>query len=298
MVSRRTEIEVGLAVLGALAILIWGISWLKDYRFTSRTRIWHVRFAEAGGLAESDEVLVNGMRRGVVKRMTLADDQVAVDLALSPEIRLTRDSRVAIRSIGLMGERVIAVDYRSTGEPYAPGDTIPGVYEKGLAEVMAEVGSATESVARITAHLRALADAVEKSGDVAGTLRNFHATSEALRLAVQENRAGLTRMVADFSATARTARALTADREAQLWQALEHFAQAAENLSRLAVRLDSLRASLQTVAARIETGQGTLGKLVNDERLYADLNASIQSVRALIEDIKANPRKYFKVEIF
>jgi phospholipid/cholesterol/gamma-HCH transport system substrate-binding protein len=297
-VSRKTEIQVGLTVLFALAMMIWGISWLKDYRFVSRTRVWHVRFPQTGGLGESDEVHVNGMRKGAVKRMELLGDEVAVDLALDSEIELTEDSRIAIRAVGLMGERIIAVDLRTTGRPYALADTIPGVYEKGLAEVMAEVGNTTESISRIADQLRAVADAMEKGGDFAGTLRNFRLTSEELRLAVHQNRVGLERTLADFSATAQTARRLTTDRELQLRQALDHFAQSAENMNRLAIRLDSLRASLQTVATRVERGQGTLGKLINDDRLYADLNASIQSVRALVEDIKANPKKYLKVEIF
>lgn len=296
--SRRTEIQVGVTVLTALAILVWGISWLKDYRFVSRTRIWHVRFPQTGGLGESDEVHVNGMRKGAVKRMELFGDQVAVDLALSSDILLTRDSRVAIRAVGLMGERVIAVDLRTTGRPYAASDTIPGIYEKGMTEVMAEVGNTTESISRIADQLRAVADAMERGGDFAGMLRNFRLTSEELRLAVQENRVGLGRTIADFSAAAHTARGLTTDREAQLRRALDQFAQSAENMNRLAVRLDSLRATMQAVATRVEGGQGTLGKLINDDKVYADLSASIQSVRALVEDIKANPKKYFKVEIF
>ena len=63
-------------------------------------------------------------------------------------------------------------------------------------------------------------------------------------------------------------------------------------------RLDSLRAVIQTVTVRVERGEGTLGKLVNDDKLYADLNTSVQSLKSLIEDIKANPKKYLKISIF
>jgi phospholipid/cholesterol/gamma-HCH transport system substrate-binding protein len=102
----------------------------------------------------------------------------------------------------------------------------------------------------------------------------------------------------NFSDASATAKRLTAGRETELRRALDNFSSAAEKLDRLSGRLDSLRASIQTIASRVEKGDGTLGKLVNDEKLYTELNASVTSLRALIEDVKRNPKKYFKVSGF
>jgi phospholipid/cholesterol/gamma-HCH transport system substrate-binding protein len=296
--SRRTEVQVGLTVLVALAILVWGVTWLKEFTFARKVNLWHVRFDQTGGLSASDEVQVNGIRKGSVEAMHLVGDQVAVDLALDNDIRLTSDSRVAIRSVGLMGERVIAVDLRATGDPYAATDTIPGIYEKGLSEVMSDLGSTMGSVTKIAEQLSGVVDVMDRSGNLTTALKNFRETSEQLKLTVQENRASLKSALTDFSAAAKTARGLTTDREAELKRTLDQFSQAAENMNRLSTRLDSLRASIQTVTARVEKGQGTLGKLVNDDKLYTDLHASVQSFKALIEDIKANPKKYLKVGLF
>jgi phospholipid/cholesterol/gamma-HCH transport system substrate-binding protein len=297
-VSRRTEIQVGLTVLAALAILVWGVTWLKEFTFERQVNVWHVRFEQTGGLGAADEVQVNGIRKGSVQAMKLVGDQVIVDLALANEIRLTSDSRVAIRSVGLMGERVIAVDLRTTGDPYAATDTIPGIYEKGLSEVMSDLGSTMGSVTKIAEQLSEVVDVMDKSGNLTAALKNFRDTSQELKLAVQENRASLRSALTDFSSAAKTARGLTTDREAELKRTLDQFALAAENMNRLSGRLDSLRASIQTVTSKVERGQGTLGKLVNDDKLYSDLHGSVQSFKALIEDIKANPKKYLKVEIF
>ena len=81
-------------------------------------------------------------------------------------------------------------------------------------------------------------------------------------------------------------------------QAVDKFASAADKMDVLASRIDSLRAVLQSVGGRVDRGEGTLGKLVNDERLYAELNTSVQSFKALIEDIKKHPRKYLKFSVF
>ena len=296
--SRRAEIQVGLTVLAALVILIVGVVWLKDYSLHRNLQVWHVSFAQTGGLAASDEVQVNGMRKGAVSEMKLQGDHVIVDLALDKEVHLTRDSRVAIRNVGLMGEKVIAVDLKTTGGAYGKDDIIPGTYELGVPEVMASMGGAVDNVNRITTQLSRIADAMDKNGDLATAVRNFRETSENLKLAVQENRVSLRQALGDFAAMSKTARGLTTDREVQLRRTLDNFSQAADHMNQMAMRLDSLRASLQTITSRVEHGQGTLGKLVNDDRVYRDLNGSIQSLKALIEDIKANPKKYLKVSVF
>jgi phospholipid/cholesterol/gamma-HCH transport system substrate-binding protein len=296
--SRRTEIQVGITVLVALGVLIWGVTWLKEISLQRKVRVWTVSFPQSGGLAASDEVQVNGIRMGEVKSMQLVGDHVVVNLALSSEILLTSHSRVSIRNVGMMGEKVIAVDLKQTGEPYSPRDTIQGVYEQGVAEVSSSLGEAMGAVSLLADELRRVSEVLSKSGDLSKTLKNFRQTSEDLKLAVAENRAMLKSTIENFSASAQTTRRLTTDREAELRKAFQDFSSAAEKMDHLAGRLDSLRSALQSVTGKLDSGKGTLGKLVNNDTLYTDVSAAAASIKALVADIKANPKKYFKVEIF
>lgn len=296
--SRRTEIQVGMTVLVALGVLIWGVTWLKELSLQRRVRVWYVSFPQSGGLGQSDEVQVNGIRKGEVKSMKLVGDHILVDLALSSEIQLTSHCRVSIRNVGMMGEKVIAVDLKQSGNPYSPRDTIQGVYEQGLTEVSSSLGEAMGAVSLLADELRGVTEVLSKSGDLAKTLKNFRQTSEDLKLAVSENRAMLKATIENFSASSQTTRRLTADREAELRKTFQDFASAAEKMDHLAGRLDSLRAALQSVTRKLDSGKGTLGKLVNDDTLYTDVSAAAASIKALVADIKANPKKYFKVEIF
>lgn len=296
--TRKTEIQVGITVIVALTILIWGLSWLKDYSMARGRRVWHVEFPQTGGLAASDEVQVNGLRKGEVLSMKLVGDRVRVELNLDDDITVTRDSKVAIRNLGMMGEKIVAVDLKATGAPYRRDDVIPGEYEQGLGEVMAGLGSTVETVSRLATQLESAARMLSKDGMLESTLKSFSSTSEELRLAVSENRAALRAAIGDFAAASRTAKSLTTDREAQLKQTIDRFASAAEKMDQLSGRLDSLRAVIQSVSGKVDRGEGTLGKLVQDDRLYADLNGSVQSLKALIEDIRAHPRKYLKLSVF
>lgn len=296
--SRRTEIEVGLTVLAAVGILLWGVTWLKEFQIQRSVRVWQVMFTQTGGLSSSDEVQVNGLKKGSVRAVHLTGDGVIVDLALSSEVTLTRDSRVTIRNIGLMGEKVIAVDLRSTGGAWTEKDTIPGGYDKGLPEVMGDVASTISAVTELTGKLATLVSATDKSGDLSATMKNVRLTSEELRGTVNESHRSLRTTLDNFAAASKTTKGLTTDREAQLSKAIGDFASAAEKLDRLSGRLDSLSAVMHSVTAKVDRGDGTLGRMVNDRKLYTDLAATVDSMRALITDVKKNPKRYFKVSVF
>ena len=296
--SRRTEIEVGLTVLVALGALLWGVTWLKEFQIQRSVKIWHVMFPQTGGLGPSDEVQVNGIKKGSVHSMTLTGDGVLVDLAIASDVTLNRDSLVTIRNIGLMGEKVIGVDLRSGGGAWSTQDTIPGGYEKGIPEVMGDVALTIEAVTTLSTRLASLIEATDRHGDLSGTLKNLRGASAELQATVKETRATLRSTLENASATAKTTRALTTDREAQLGKAIDSFASGAEKLDRLAGRLDSLRAVMHSVATKVDRGEGSLGKLVNDRKLYSDVAATVDSLQALIVDIKKHPKKYIKLEIF
>ena len=296
--SRRTEIEVGLTILVAVVVLLWGVTWLKEFQFQRSVRVWQVLFPETSGLTGSDDVMVNGIKKGTVHGMRLSGDGVLVDLALSSDVTLTRDSKVTIRNMGLMGEKVIGVELRTTGGAWTVKDTIPGAFEKGIPEVMGDVAVTIESVTQLSARLASLVEATDKHGDLTGTMKNMRLSSEELRATIHETRGTLKTTLANMAAVSKTTKALTTDREAQLGKAIDDFSSASEKLDRLAGRLDSLRAVLHEVANKVNHGDGTLGKMVNDKKLYESTSATMDSLRALITDIKKNPKKYVKIGLF
>jgi phospholipid/cholesterol/gamma-HCH transport system substrate-binding protein len=297
-VNRRTEIQVGLTVLAALVVLLWGVTWLKDFSLQRHLNVWHVRFPQAGGLGVGDEVLVNGIRKGAVARVALAGDHVMVDLSLSSDVRPTRDSHVGIHNVGLMGEKVIAMDLRTTGAAYTAADTIIGLYEEGLPEVLASLGGTTQALDHLATQLDGVATRLGDSGDLEATVESFRSASEQLEAAVTENRALLRETLENARAASATAKALTTGREAQIGRTLDAIERSAQNMERLSSRLDSLRAQLQGVASRVDHGDGTLAQLVNDRKLYDDVRASVNSLNVLIADIKQNPKKYINLRIF
>jgi phospholipid/cholesterol/gamma-HCH transport system substrate-binding protein len=298
MSTRRREIQVGLTVIAALLVLLAGVSWLKEWSLGRETRTWLVSFPQAGGLSPSDEVQVNGLRKGSVGDIRLAPQGVVIELEMTKDIALTDQCVVAIRNVGVMGEKVIGIELRPGGREYAAGDTIPGTYEMGIQEAVAQMGGALGSVERITASLEGVSAALDKDGDFSRTMKNLSEASGELRAMVKENRQALKGTVENFASASRTARALTTDRETQLRAALDDFAGAADKMDRLAGRMDSLRASVQRVSGSIERGEGTLGMLVQDDSLYLETRQSVREFKELVRDIRANPKKYINLKVF
>ena len=85
---------------------------------------------------------------------------------------------------------------------------------------------------------------------------------------------------------------------AQIERTLDTMERSVANIERLTARLDSLRAETQALVAKVDHGDGSLGKLINDRQLYDDVRASVTSLNLLIEDIKKPPRKYINLSIF
>jgi phospholipid/cholesterol/gamma-HCH transport system substrate-binding protein len=289
---------VGATVIGALATLLFGVTWLKQISLARKITTWHVVFPQAGGIDEGAEVQVNGIRKGDVSSVGLLGDGVIMDLSLMSEVRLTDRSRVGIRDIGLVGDKVVYVALGPEGSPLNPRDTISGFYDKGMGEMMADLGGAVTHVTKIAEDLQAVTSTAHGNGDIAVAVKNFRETSEELRKLVGDNRTSLRSTFANLNAASGTAKRLTTDREAELKKALDDVGRAAESMNRLSGRLDSLRASLQTISTRVERGDGTLGKLVNDDKVYNDLQSSLNNLNLLIADIKKNPKKYIHVSVF
>jgi phospholipid/cholesterol/gamma-HCH transport system substrate-binding protein len=295
---RAREIQVGATIVVALGLTLWGVTWLKEFSLANRTKVWHVTFPQTGGLSDSDEIRVNGLRKGAVSKVALVGDHVVVDLALDDDITLTSASRVAISNIGMMGEKVIAVSLSNAGVPLAPGDTITGIYEKGIAEVMSDMGTTVDAITRLALQVERIVAVTDQKGGLDQTVANFHRTSLELKMAVTENRALLNETLTNLNSASQTAKELTTDREDQLKRTIDSFERSATGMENLTVKLDSLRTSIQTVSNRVERGDGSLGMLVNDPKLYEETRASVAQFRALVEDIKRNPKKYVKLSLF
>ena len=161
------------------------------------------------------------------------------------------------------------------------------------------MGGTIDAITELAAQLKGLADAMDKNGNLTADARQpSRRRASSCKASVSENRAQLRQTIANFNAASKTAKSLTTDREAELRKTLESFERSATGLERLTVRLDSLRTTLQSVAGKVDRGDGSLGQAGQRPEALRRRQADAAELKTLIADIKANPKKYLNVKVF
>lgn len=264
MKSKHVEIKVGIFVILGAIILIFGYLWIKQANLRSTGYIVAMHFGNAAGLKNGDPVRVRGVDVGRVVSIELAQEYVLCRCYIEDRIKLKKDVSAAIKDVALIsGTKYIELDVGEEKEAFDVKKPIEG--EGTSAFSLGELGDILEPIRRIAEKL--------SKGELDETLENIKIASRELAALVRENRPGIRRTV----------------KEAE--QDLKHIVQVADNLDR---NLDLLHNEL----TRLNKGEGTVGKLMKDEKMYNELEQTLKETKALIKDIKENPKRYIHIRLF
>ena len=279
MRKRRNETIVGLVVLSAIALLIVGLLWLNRVEVGRKSYLVRVAFDDAAGLRQGDPITVSGFDKGKVKSIALnpARPGVIAELMVDQDVDLRQDAQFWLVDASLMGDKQIAIYPGQAGQPLDISATIEGQRSPGLMEAVSRMGRLAEEASQMVGRLKNNLATPDNIRNLSSALKNLDQASQQLSLMATQNRAAITETVKDINR-------LVSPNQGKLDSTIQHLAQAS-------VKLDS-------IAAKINSGQGTAGQLVNNKELYEQLNKTNKDLQALIADIRANPKKYLTVEIF
>jgi phospholipid/cholesterol/gamma-HCH transport system substrate-binding protein len=290
--SANREVKVGVFVLAGILAFLVALFSLTDVG-TFRGRYYAKTVVEnAGGMRNGDPVQMRGVNIGRVAGFDMIPQGVEVNLEIYNRYRIPEDSRVVVRSAGLLGGMIIDVIPGTSPERISRNDVLPGEVETDLMSAAAGLGSQADTVLARASML----------------------LSERTIGSIGVSAVELQTLLGDLSALAATQR----QELALLSQSLRRSAEGVEratagpeleravaNLDALTGRLDQTTqtlgeasASLEAVLGRVERGEGTLGRLTADDALYENLNATVQSVQELVADIRRDPRRYFNISVF
>lgn len=328
--SRGNEVVTGLFVLVGIAAVVLGGLWLSGGQWTGQGEVLTARFRSVGQLKEGNPVTYRGVPIGTVEAVRLTGSgTVAVDMRLRPDAPLPEQPVALLLASSLFGDWQAAL-YPAAERPDLARDTaglgpgeIPG-------RSLAEFSELSEHTSEIAGNLRGLTERLEivfndtTAEQAAGAIRNVNRATEELLGLLGEQRRALDRLAADVeaagasvqdaSATMQTTLArldsataggrlerLFADAEAtsgNLREVSAEWREAGEQLQRTLARADSTLATTNAALDRINRGEGTLGMLTTDTVLYENTAATLAELRALLEDLKQNPGKYFHFSVF
>jgi len=301
MSERSQQIQVGAVFILSIVVLVVGVLWFKEFKVGGANYEVQVLFPSTSGLLKGDPVEVQGVASGKVMDIVYQDGRAAVTLRLSEDVRLYPGTRAVIENVGIMGQKLVAVyPGPPVGEPLPPGSVLEGSYQPGIPQLMTGLGGTLETFERFATRLDSLLVLFDESqqSQLRSTLANTERMTQQLAELLEENREELSASIRSMSRTMEELDLALEGRGEKLGNLVENAASASARLDSTLVTLDRTVGRVDRFMAKVEASEGTVGKALNDEALYNDLMSTLEEARALLADVRENPRRYFKVSIF
>jgi phospholipid/cholesterol/gamma-HCH transport system substrate-binding protein len=267
------ETKVGVLAAVAITILIVGYSFLKGNNVFSNEKEFYAKYAQVEGLQVSKPVLVNGFQIGRVSELTLLPDgQILAQFQINPEYAIPKNTIARLESTDLLGGKAIVFELANSNEYLQEGDTLNANIQKNIMDQFASIARTLETLEGTTRKVDALVGS--QSNHIASIVANLESISENFK----NNNSKITSVMNNLDKiTDEVARA--------------NFTQTIKNA-------DKAVADMQLIVSKINTGEGSLGMLINDKKLYSELSRSAENLDKLMIDLKANPKRYVHLSVF
>lgn len=293
MKKSRDFILVGVVIAVAVAIALVGSLWLARGGLSKGYPLY-ARFSWGAGLKIGAPVWVSGASVGYVSDVEFnPDGTLMTELRIQSPQPIPRKSVATVVPNGIFGDVAVNFTPVQSSARYAESDTVmTGPAPPGIAQLTAKADSISGSVNAITTALNK--ELVAGGGIV--DLRNTLAGTNKLVTELTSIAATQSRQLTATMATLR--RATSAVDSAKIDSTLRNLRTASSNVSSLTRSLDSTGRALNQIVAKVDSGNGTAARLINDPGVYNDTRAVLGRLDSLIADVKKNPKRYINVKVF
>lgn len=309
-VSKFTRL--GILIVISVAILIWGLSYLKGNDIFKQNNYYNVIYERVDGLTESNKVILNGYQIGQVDEIGFAGnrtDKLLVSFSVDSKIRIPLNSVAQIVSSDLMGTRSISIILSESDEYYQPNDTIPGAVESDLKEqvsmqVLPIKNKAEQLLSTLDSAITVLTvifneDARENLSqsfaNINRTIENIEQTTADLQSLVSTEKESIGTIISNFEAITTSFNENTEELENVIVN-LSQFSDTLAQISITPVLNNILVASneIKGIIENLNSNDNTAGLLLNDDQLYYSINMLSSDLGSLIRDIQTNPQRYLQ----
>jgi len=294
MRKKFNEIQVGILTVFAVVVLIGGMMWFKNIDLTKGQIFYQADFANVAGLRVGDKVQVRGIRMGEVSGMQIHQASVRVELQVDSTVDLREDAVVTLGEKGIVGEVVIEID-PGTGPCILEGHIFTGRTAGTIASMTDAAGDALAEMRVLTEKITKLVDQVNTEGKVVETLVQAHDTLDKIDVMVEENHSDITVILDNLRVASDGLRDLV--ESGQIDDTFASASTAMASADTLMAVVQDAAQSLNSIMAKLDEGQGSAGLLLNDSTLYTTADSTMVSLKRLLDEMRRNPKKYFKLNV-
>lgn len=295
------EIKTAVLVITSILLFIWGYSYLKGNDLFNSYKFFYVEYENVEGLSPSAPVTINGLIIGKVKKIELTEKgTLLVELQIDTDFPISKTSRALIYDASLIGGKQLAIQPNYADKEIAvSGDYLKGAVQLSLVDslgekvspALAKVEKLMTSADQLVLNFNEVLDAKAKAdlkrsiAELSATMEQFHKVAANANVILEENKGQLKGVVSNFNKVS--------DNFVKISDSLNKadLGQTVRNLNATLAKVDGLMKG-------IESGNGTMGKLIKDDALYVNLEKTSKELELLLQDVRLNPTRYVNVSVF
>jgi phospholipid/cholesterol/gamma-HCH transport system substrate-binding protein len=317
MLKLSRETKVGIFAFAGIAVFVLGYNFLKGYDLFKGHNKYYVVYKNVDGIVKSTQVTINGLKVGQIEEIGMLNKgdarNILVTMIVSSDIKLPKETRATISTLDLLGTKVIAISPSNNSEILNDGDTLVAGVEESLSSTISGMVSplkekSEQVLVTLDRVLQSMNDIFDSTGtqhlasginDFSGTLKHLRNVSERLDNLTSDEYDKLKSMFANAESIVQN---LKNNNEfiSKTLKNLSHVTDsiAASNLTATINNTNKVMVEFSSTLEKINRGEGSLGKLANDDSLYNSLNKTSIELTALMKDMQEYPGRYFSVSVF
>lgn len=309
------ETKVGALTAIAITLLILGFNFLKGKTLFKTGNIIYAPYVNSKGLMVSNPVFVNGFQVGSVFDIENKDkglSEIVVAIKLKDDYNIPRNSIASIKDNPL-GTPSITITLGDAKEYIKPGDTLITASSAGLmGDVMNKLGPVSDQITHtlhsldsVLKNINTIFDPTTK-GNLQQVIANINRTTASLVVSsaslqgmLNEQTGAIAQSMGNLSSFTKN----LSDNNQKITNSLASLEKATNNFSNADVSgtVDKLKTSINTlnsILEKVNSQDGSLGKLMNDKTLYNNLINTVRSANILLDDLRVHPKRYVNISVF
>ena len=287
---------IGITVFFAIFSFFYGVRFLQEEAFQKSIFRFNVVFNDLQGLDISDDVKMLGKRIGRVSGTRIIGQKIAAELTIDNTFafKLPIDSDIEITQSDLMGGKFISIYPGKDNDKFIlEGETIAG--KNG------EVVSITKDVGDLAKRLSETFG-VQQREQIKNTLTNIESTASQLQefmnanknLISENDKDNLHQLLSNINTITFNLNNLINDESSNIKNSIQSFNNFMETVPGISNSIDAMLVDVGAVVKNINSGDGSLSKIINQNELYDNVNGLVLDARSLLDDVKNNPAKYLR----
>lgn len=293
------EVKVGALAIISGVMLYSGFNFLKGTDFFSSVKRYKVVYENVGGVKVSSPVMIKGLNVGRVERMVSLPDQdykTMVIIQVDKSYAISSNSHLDIVELGLLDGKALELVMKDGGKILEDGDTLKGMVMPGMISAMSQKFSPLVSNIDTSLNkVKHILGAVEEQ-KINQILASLDLASKELYLTIKQSKTSIAEVSGSVSSKLDKV-------EKDLSIITTSLKSVGDSLNKAEIaktvnNANKTLAETKELVARINSGQGSLGKLTKNDSLYANLNNSAADLDKLLIDMREHPNRYVHFSLF